>query len=146
VLDLARWLFGAEIGEVLEASSGPARTGLDGAALSLGLSPGPRLDVSLGLGPAAVHRWEIEGSEGALRFDAWPPRVSRRLRHSPGWEISRGVRAVLPIPRREPSFAPALAAFIGAVAGADPGPRPSIADGVASLRAVLAAEEAAGLS
>jgi predicted dehydrogenase len=149
--DLARWLFGEEIAAIDSAEVRSERSEHDGASVALTLSSGTAVELTVGFGPEAVHRWEIAGSQGHrsdLRFDAWPPRVSRGVRHPLGWELGRRARAVLPIPRREPSFAPALGAFVAAASTGEPGERrelPTIGDGVASLRAVLAAERAAGL-
>ena len=151
--DLARWLFGEEIAAIDAAEIRSERSEHDGATVAFTMSAGTAVELTVGFGPEAVHRWELAGPEGPrgsrseLRFDAWPPRVSRGRRQSLGWELSRRARTVLLVPRREPSFAPALGAFVAACTG-ERGRRaelPAIADGVASLHAVLAAERAAGL-
>ena len=152
--DLVPFLLGQRIVEVGCLVS--SRSSEDDTALSqLRFSGGAVASVLTALSAVEEHRMEIVGPDGALTFDRYhasrirfsPPRRdfgwSARLRDAgaliAGWP--RALRDVL-LPRRERSFALALAAFAEAVRGR-PSPGPDLGSGLQSLAVVLAAEQAA---
>jgi predicted dehydrogenase len=152
--DLLPFLLGQQIVEVGCLVS--SRCSEDDTALSqLRFSGGAVASVLTALSAVEEHRVEIVGPGGELTFDRYhasrlrfrPPRRdfgrSARLRDAggliTGWP--RALRDVL-LPRRERSFALALAAFAEAARGrASPGP--DLESGLRSLAVVLAAEQAA---
>ena len=139
-VDLVRWVLGQEIAAV-ESAEVESRAGeQDAARLELRTGGGVAVSCSLSYGEGQLYRWEVEGTEATMRLERWPPRLGRRRRPSrarPSTLVAR-VRG-LPIPKREPSFALALRAFVDRALGG-PSALPTIADGRRSLEVVLAAE------
>lgn len=152
--DLLPFLLGQQIVEV--GCLVGSRCSEDDTALSqLRFSGGALASVLTALSAVEEHRVEIVGPDGELTFDRYhasrirfrPPRRdfgrSARLRDAggliAGWP--RALRDVL-LPRRERSFALALAAFAEAARGR-PSPGPDLDSGLRSLAVVLAAEQAA---
>ena len=79
-----------------------------------------------------------------LRADRWPRRLTRRRSYSAAGPSPLATRLLaLPIPRREPSFALALSAFVDAALGGEGVGPATIEDGLRSLEVVLAAERLA---
>jgi predicted dehydrogenase len=142
-VDFARWLLGAEVEEVEEASVTSHRSEQDDARIAIRMSDGTVVETFVSYVQGRKHRWEVEGASGVLRAERWPARVRRRRHPSPGGpsRLSVALRST-PFPQREPSFRSALDAFIAAANGADV-QLPTISDGRRSLEVVLEAERLA---
>lgn len=146
--DLLRWL----VGDVVEAQAwtGSERSEDDRATIRWRLEPGVEAQTSVSFRVAQTDVIQVIGEEGVLRADRYLPAVElwRTARRNParrrqlpsrdliGWRLRR------PLGRGDPSFRLALAAWLDAVRGRDI-ELPSVVDGLASLDAVLAAEESA---
>jgi predicted dehydrogenase len=141
--DFVRWLLGTEVEGVEDATLGSYRFEHGDARVVLRMSDGVRVELVSSYSQGRKHRWEVEGSDGVLRAELWPARVSRPRRASPAGptKLATRLRAV-PIPRREPSFGLALRSFARAAQG-EPHSLPTIADGRRSLEIVLEAERSA---
>lgn len=142
-VDLLRWLLDVEV-EGAEATIGSNESEHDEADLLLALSGGRTARSFFSFRDGAVDRVELFGTKGVLRVDRYrrslsldPPRtvLTRKLA---GWRLRTIVR-----PGSEPSWRHALRAWIAAVHGADV-ELPTLADGLKSLQAIVAAEQAAG--
>ncbi len=141
--DFARWLLGTEVAGVEDASLDSKRFEHDDARFVLRMSDGVRVEVVVSYVQGRKHRWEVEGSDGVLRAERWPARVTRRRRPAPAGPSVLATRLrALPIPRREPSFGLALREFARACQG-EPHSLPTITDGRRSLEIVLEAERSA---
>jgi predicted dehydrogenase len=150
--DLARHLFGLEPRRV-SAFEQSREVEADNAVLSVELEGGVLMQTTLSMNSVQGHRWDVFGAEGRLGVDlghplrlevqgnSWSGARVKRIR-----ERIRGLspRELLLRPGWEPSFGRSLDAFVGAVRSGIPDSRAaSPADGLASLRVILAAEEAA---
>lgn len=150
--DLARHLLGLEARRVwaLERSR---EVEADNAVLSLELEGGVLMQTTLSMNAVQGHRWDVLGAEGRLGVDlgrplhlevedtSWTGARVKRLA-----ERLRGLspRELLLRPGWEPSFGRSLDAFIASARSGSPAPAAaSFEDGLASLRIILAAEEAA---
>ncbi|MDX6638497.1 MAG: myo-inositol 2-dehydrogenase / D-chiro-inositol 1-dehydrogenase [Solirubrobacterales bacterium] len=139
-VDFASWLLGTEVDGVEDATLTSSRIEHDDARFVLRMSDGVRVEVVVSYVQGRKHRWEVEGSDGVLRAERWPPRVSRPRRPAPSGPTKLATRLrALPVPRREPSFGLALRQFARASQG-EPHSLPTIADGRRSLEIVLEAE------
>jgi predicted dehydrogenase len=139
-VDTLRWLLGSEVASIARCATGSTLTELDEAELELRMADGTTVTSRLSYRAGREHRWLVEGDRGRLRLDRWPPRVSARRRG-----VVSGLERRLrdsPLPRREPSFRTALAAFVGAALGGRE-ELPTLEDGARSLAVVLALTEAA---
>jgi predicted dehydrogenase len=145
-VDMARWLLDDEVAAVEAATISSRVTEHDDAQVSLRMCDGVKVELRSSYVEGRKHRWEIEGTEGVLRADRWPRRLTRRRSPSASGpsRLSTRLRGI-PIPRREPSFALSLSAFLDAALGVE-APRPAtVEDGVRSLEVVLAAERIAAV-
>jgi myo-inositol 2-dehydrogenase/D-chiro-inositol 1-dehydrogenase len=151
-VDLVRWLANAEVVRVT-ARLRSHRTEDDTAALLLELSDGCVADVFVSLAASEDDRIEIFGDAGRLVVDRYRAHVVRaepiRTHRSPAARLRSAVDGLRGVPyavlkRRsvahEPSFARALRDFVLAAHAGRPF-SPDLADGLASLAIVLAAEE-----
>jgi myo-inositol 2-dehydrogenase/D-chiro-inositol 1-dehydrogenase len=144
--DMLRWLLGEEIAAVEEATIASRVTEGDDLLARLRTTSGVSAEIRCSYLHGRGHRWELDGEEGALVADRWPPRTRRRRRRGSGVGLLRRGLLGLPIPRRERSFALALGSFLGACLGDERDARlATVADGVRSLETVLEIERAAGL-
>ena len=146
--DLFRWL----VGDVVEAQAwtGSERSEDDRATIRWRLEPGVEAQTSVSFRVAQTDVVQVVGEEGVLRADRYLPAVElwRTARRNParrrqvptrdlvGWRLRRALG------RGDPSFRLALAAWVDAVRGRNVD-LPGVVDGLASLDAVLAAEESA---
>jgi myo-inositol 2-dehydrogenase/D-chiro-inositol 1-dehydrogenase len=142
-VDLIRWHLGTEVVHA-EATLGSRHTEHDVAGLRLLTESGVPADVHCRLGAAPADVFEVEGTLGALRVDRCRGRLwvqEPRPLANPSRSVLARVRSRL-WPRPEPSFEHALAAFLDRLGGARR-ELPTLADGLRSLEALLAAERAA---
>lgn len=153
-VDLVRHLLDAPV-EQVGAQLRSVRTEDDTAVIDLRLADGVPVQILATITAPQEDRIEVYGDGGKLVADRFR---SRTLAFVPvGEPTSRGERlrraataarrAVadvrdIGLPRPEPSFAAALAAFVAA-AGGQRADGPTIADGYASLQVIDAAERAA---
>lgn len=150
--DLARYLLGLEVRRVW-AVERSREVEADNAQLSLELDGGVIMQTTLSMNSVQGHRWDVLGAEGRLGVDlarplhlevednSWTGARLKRLR-----DRLRGLspRELVLRPGWEPSFGASLDAFLASVRSGSRDPRAaSLEDGLASLRIVLAAEEAA---
>jgi predicted dehydrogenase len=150
--DLVRHLLGLEPRRVWAVEQS-REVEADNALLSVELDGGVLMQSTLSMNSVQAHRWDVFGAEGRLGVDlgrplrlevqdnSWAGARVRRIR-----ERLQGLspREILLRPGWEPSFGRSLDAFVAAVRSGIPDPRAaSLADGLASLRVILAAEEAA---
>jgi predicted dehydrogenase len=146
--DLLRWL----LGDVVEAQAWTAseRSEDDRATIRWRLENGVEAQTSVSFRVAQVDVLQVIGEDGVLRADRYLPTVdvwrTRRRRPArrrlvPSTELVAW-RARRVLGRGDPSFGLALEAWVDAVRGR-PVELPGMADGLASLEAVLAAEESA---
>lgn len=150
--DLARHLFGLEPRRVwgFEESR---EVEADNAVLSVELDGGVLMQTTLSMNSVQGHRWDVFGAEGRLGVDLGRPlRLEVQDNSWAGARVKRireriqglSPRELLVRPGWEPSFDSSLDAFVAAVRSGVPDPRAaSLSDGMASLRVILAAEEAA---
>ncbi|MEJ5913727.1 Gfo/Idh/MocA family protein [Pseudokineococcus sp. 1T1Z-3] len=154
-VDLVRWLLGAEVVGV-RATIASRLSADDTALLDLEVDGGPPVQLLATTSAAQGDVLEVLGSAATARVDrmrhprlvleradAAPgaaQRVLRGLRLAAG-DVERGYRRLRPAP--EPSFALALGAFCRAAAGQEPWRGADLADGVAALAVLEAAERSA---
>jgi predicted dehydrogenase len=154
-IDLARWYFGEA---VVEVSAQVASRGQDQdtAALQMRTEGGILIQTFCATGCVEEDRIDLYGDKGhawADRYRSTEVRVAAPTEvHSRFGGLAAQVRSVrsaaylvrkLREPWGEPSFAPALRAFVTAVGEGRVASSPGLQDGFESLRVVLAAEEAA---
>jgi predicted dehydrogenase len=152
-VDLVRWLTGEEIVEVGAAAQASLAGEHDRASARFRLAGGVEVHALFAYGAGPLDRIELVGRRavavaerhaGELHLvSARERRYGARRRSS----VSPGMR-LLGLGRRlspswEPSFSRALRAFAAAVVSRSFDGLPGLADGAASLAAVLAAERAA---
>jgi myo-inositol 2-dehydrogenase/D-chiro-inositol 1-dehydrogenase len=149
-VDLVRHLLETEIDHV-EARVGSERTEDDTAWLRLTTTDGAGVAGFYSFRAARTDTFELIGERGTLRVDRLAGRASLRLTRRRRYGVSRGIlrprRETVLSPRaglvrryRDPSYAAALAAFVGAIRG-DTREVPTLADGLRALEPLLAAEE-----
>jgi predicted dehydrogenase len=146
-LDLLPWLCGEEIARIETATLRSEESEHDSASLRGATSTGATVEAEFSYRQGRICQWELEGERGRLVLDRHAGRTkfvagsNGRFR---GGSIDR-LRArllALPLPRREPSFALALAAFTERLQG-EPKELPTLGDGARSLDLVLEAEAVA---
>ena len=151
-VDLARYLLTTEVRRVTAFERSAGAEG-DNALLLMELDEGVLMQTALSMTSIQGQRWDLLGEEGRLGVDlAHPLRLEVQGASDEGARARRlgeRVRALSPRelilhPGWEPSFARSLDAFVGAAGREEPDPRAAtVADGLASLRVIVAAEEAA---
>ncbi len=127
-VDLARFLFGEEIVAV-RATVRAVQREADTATLELRFASGCRLQSFFSWCAVEEDRWEIYGTMGKAMVNRYGGGLGYRLR-------KRGA------PGGDPSYRIALEHFLQAVRRGAPA-QPDFADGLQSLRVILAAEESA---
>ena len=154
-VDLVRWMLATEVVDV-GATTSSRLSETDTALLDLRLESGPPVQLLATTSAAQGDVLEVLGSAATLRVD----RMRRRrvqVEHadaSPGaaQRVVRGLRAAADDvaaavdrlrPPPEPSFERSLEAFLRAVAGESPWTGAGLADGVAALAVLEAAERSA---
>ncbi len=151
-LDLVRWLLGTEL-EVAAAGTSSDAAEQDGAWVELLAGSGTPVQSVFSYRGAHVDAFELVGERGVLRFERHRASLTLQLRRSssygvrpawprPGLDVTRWRVARLAGRGGDPSYARSLGAFADRVRGKTV-ETPSLADGLASLRLVLAAERAA---
>jgi predicted dehydrogenase len=146
-LDLAAWLVGERIAAIKEARLDSDLSEHDSAWIRGRMAGGAELEAEFSFRRGRICDWVVECEGGTLTVDRHDlrskllarPRQRRRSRAGP---LKGGVRA-LPIPRREPTFALSLVAFVERLRGMQR-ELPSLEDGLRSLEVVLQAEAVAG--
>lgn len=150
--DLVRHLLGLEARRVWAVEQSREVEG-DNALLSVELDGGVLMQSTLSMNSVQGHRWDVFGAEGRLGVDLGRPlRLEFQDNSWTGARVKRirerlqglSPRELLLRPGWEPSFGRSLDAFVAAVRSGTADPRAAtLADGLASLRVILAAEEAA---
>jgi myo-inositol 2-dehydrogenase/D-chiro-inositol 1-dehydrogenase len=151
-IDLLRWFLSDEVATV-DASIDSDLTDHDSARVQLTMRGGAQVQSWFSCRTALSDWFEFAGERATLRVDRHRPRISLRVprrfgygvrtaRVAPSaavaaWWLKRAVR-----PSKEPSYAGALAAFVGVLNG-EALPVPGVIDGMRALEAVEAAEESA---
>jgi predicted dehydrogenase len=149
-VDLVRWLTRVEVRGVQCHVAEPQR-GSECVTLQLALERDIAAQIVVAMGTVAEDRVEVFGEGGAISVDRYRsvapmargPAVPGRLQ-----SLANSVRAVRRLPYllskrgspwHEPSHEAALDRFVDGINGR-PGDAPTLADGWASLRVILAAE------
>lgn len=153
-VDLLRFLLGQEVREV-SAQVSSQHSEDDTATLQLRLADGVLAQAFCSLSAGDEHSLEIYGRDAKLTVDRHrslnveitpsadaPSRLSRLAGAVGDIFTSPLLMGSLIAPRREPSYAPALAHFVNAALH-NQRARPDFLDGYHSLAVVLAAEESA---
>lgn len=153
-VDLLRFLFGREVRRVA-CDLRSVETEADTALLHVTLEGGPPAQVLCSLCAPDEDRIEVYGRREVLTVDryrswtverrsaasggpravGWGRRLAERLRSPVLWQRLRGSGS-------EPSYATALAEFVGAIRDGRP-PRPDLEDGLRCLEVLAAAEASA---
>lgn len=129
-VDLVRYITGQEAREVSASTTAGDHSEEEVATLKVTFDGGVVAHLVGTWGVAEMDRIELGGETGALWFD-------RHRRTGLAWLATR-----LGAPRREPSYARSLAAFVdGVLSGAHDGP--TLDDGLRSLEVIAAARAAA---
>jgi predicted dehydrogenase len=150
-MDLVRWIVGRETVAV-QATLASARSEHDSARVRLDLGEGVEAQCVFSFRASRVDVIQVVGETGLLRADRLLPPL--KLWTTPGarpglrrgrapvdaaalaWRLRRRLRP------GDPSYAPALRAWVAALAGRERA-LPGVRDGAASLAIVLAAERSA---
>jgi myo-inositol 2-dehydrogenase/D-chiro-inositol 1-dehydrogenase len=151
-VDLLRWFLDDEVAEV-SASVASRASDHDSASLRLVMRGGVEVQSFFSFTAGMADYLEFIGDRGTLRVDRHSARLGLRVRRRLGYGLRNGwippSRAVLrwrlqrlTHPSMDPSYRLALRGFVELLAGYD-ARLPSLADGVASLQTVLAAEKSA---
>ena len=152
--DLARYIFGCEIAEV-KASVESRESEDDNASMEMKMENGIYVQSFFSLNSIDEDKIEVYGSQGKLTADRYNSFGVRLTPSGPGrGGLGKLADYLSQIPRspvlkdrllgtgREPSFELALGHFAAAISGGFQ-PSPSLADGLASLKIIEAAEESA---
>lgn len=147
-VDLLRWFLGEEIERIEDSQLESRETEHDSARFRARTSSGAVVEAELSYRLGRSCEWEFVGVSGRLLLDrhAGSVRVLAADRRRRNWPWADTVRArlrALPVPRRDPTFALSLGAFVEHLCGS-PRELPTLTDGLRSLEMLLEAEAVAG--
>ncbi|MBW1742412.1 MAG: Gfo/Idh/MocA family oxidoreductase [Deltaproteobacteria bacterium] len=152
-IDLVRFMLGQEIAEV-SASTRSLRSDADIAAVQVRMEDGSYVQLFFSWGAVEESSLEIYGTAGKVslnRYESLSPIVTGTNAGGQLRQVRRGLTSIaglpyfvkrLRAPMNEPSFARALAHFVGAVRGEHKA-SPDLFDGYRSQTVIEAAEESA---
>lgn len=154
-VDLLRWFLDDEVAEV-SASVASKASDQDSASLRLVMRGGVEVQSFFSFTAGMADYLEFVGDRGTLRVDRHRAGLGFRVRRRLGYGLRNGRIPPSPAvlrwrlqrlmhPSKDPSYRLALRGFAELLAGHD-ARLPSLADGVASLQVVLAAEKSADIS
>lgn len=153
-VDLLRWFLNDEVAEI-SASVVSKESDCDSASVRLAMRGGVEVQSFFSFTAGMADYLDFIGDRGTLRVDRHRSGLGLRVRKRWGYGLRSKVIPPDPAvlrwrlrrllhPSTDPSYRLALQAFVRLLGGYDAG-LPSLADGVASLEVVLAAERSAGI-